>query len=239
MQPLWALTQWWIATGIPHTERNCFPSGHFTARREGPFYTPAKLDLTQSFPYGPAAMIIDSISCRGVFGFLFACHQFATTLCEIQVLPFWLQYFNLHTVFFIWFLFSACKNNLYAWPVKTVSNVFASPHPMCKQWLLHACCSARWSMNAQGTGSASPRHSWKRWPSSGSGTRRSFWPKPWSPCRRRDMPTRRSWSSTETASTSRTSARISGRRLVSGIPSQRELSHFRNISHWMRWPFLC
>ena len=84
MQPLWALTQWWIATGIPHTERNCFPSGHFTAWREGPFYTPAEVDLTQRFPYSPPAINIDSISCRSVSGFLFACHQCSATLCVIQ-----------------------------------------------------------------------------------------------------------------------------------------------------------
>lgn len=88
--------------------------------------------------------------------------------------------------------------------------------------LYHACCSSRWSMSACGTGSASPRNSWEPWPSSGSGTIKSCWSEPWSPCRTRDMPTRRSWSSTETTSTSRTSARISGRRLVCGVPSSHQ-----------------
>ena len=32
------------------------------------------LDPTQSFPDGPAAIIVDSVSCWGVFEFLFSCH---------------------------------------------------------------------------------------------------------------------------------------------------------------------
>lgn len=39
----------------PHTEKeSVFLSGHFTARREGPFHTPAEVDVT--VPYGAAAI---------------------------------------------------------------------------------------------------------------------------------------------------------------------------------------
>ncbi len=246
MQPLWALTQWWIATGILHTERNCFPSGHFTTRREGPFYTPAKLDVTPSFPHGPAAIIIDGLSCRGVCGFLFACHQFGATLCIIhQCCRLGCNTSILHNIHLSVF---ACDDDFCSMLIGIINTLDQSRHPVMP--LCHpvpfvntafspACCSSRWSMNVCGTGSASPRRSWEWWPSSGSGTRKSCWPKPWSPCRTRDMPTRRSWSSTETASTSRTSARISERRLVPGIPSHQELSRLRNISTLMRRRFLC
>lgn len=78
MQPLWALTQWWIATGIPHPERNCFPS--LPGDRE--HFTPAQLDLTE-FSLWP---LWNSLSCKSVCGSLFACNQYG----EI-VLPFWQQ----------------------------------------------------------------------------------------------------------------------------------------------------
>ena len=45
----------------PSHGKNSFPSGHFIARREEPVYALAELDLTQSFPYGPVAIIIDSV----------------------------------------------------------------------------------------------------------------------------------------------------------------------------------
>lgn len=63
---------------------------------------------------------------------------------------------------------------------------------------------------------------------------KSCWPEPWSPWMRPDMPTRRSWSSTKAASTSRASARILRRRLVSGRPSCRTFKFIRQAFSWYR-----
>ena len=92
-------------------------------------------------------------------------------------------------------------------------------------------------MNVCGTGSASPRYSWMSWPSSSNGTRKSYWPEPWSHCKRPHMPTRRSWSTTETVRTRRRSVQISGRRLVPAEDLIGNCHIFRDISHIMRWHF--
>lgn len=240
MQPPWVLKQWWIATGSPHTERNYFPSGHFTARREGPFYTPAEPDLTHSFPSGPAAVIIDGISWSGVCWLRFVCHQLWPSLWIIQqccpvggravllvhvflisILGVLGDAFDVFCSMLIWI------NNTLE-PIPRANTAFSVPY-----W------SSRWSMNVCGTGCASPRHSWEWWLSNFSETRKSCWPEPCSPCRRRGKPTRRSWSATEATSTSRTSAHISERRLASCIPSHQGLSKCRNMSNFTRKPFLC